>query len=346
MNSRMSVTLTTILSIAAAACGANEPIAQTPQHGAVEAPAPTPAAPGPAAASAGATVIAAFDPAAGELPEGVITKGGFAYVGFAPLGEVAQVDLRTGKSTRFAKVPKPVPGKGFMTGLAFGDDGFLYVALVSFDPSVQPGIYRIPATGGRGTLFAKDAKMVFPNGLAFGSGGALFVTDSAAGAVYKIARSGAVTAWASSPLLAGDPAACGGSGNPFPIGANGIVERDGAFFVTNTDKGSIVRLAIRSDGTAGAPEASAGPDCAALAGADGVMVDSRGGLVVAVNRQNKVVRVARTGSVEIVEQDDALDFPASVTLDEGAVIATNFALANASTGKPAKPGLLRIAEHH
>src|SRR5258708_32342711 len=112
MNSRMSVTLTTILSIAAAACGANEPIAQTPQHGAVEAPAPTPAAPGPAAASAGATVIAAFDPAAGELPDGAITKGGFAYVGFAPLGAVAQGDLRTGKTTRLAKVPKPGPGTG------------------------------------------------------------------------------------------------------------------------------------------------------------------------------------------------------------------------------------------
>ena len=34
--------------------------------------------------------------------------------------------------------------------------------------------------------------------------------------------------WASSALLAGDAAQCGGSGNPFPIGANGLVEREGA----------------------------------------------------------------------------------------------------------------------
>ena len=37
-----------------------------------------------------------------------------------------------------------------------------------------------------------------------------------------------------------------------------------------------------------------------------------------------------------------MDFPASVTWDSSAMIATNFALANASSGKPAKPGLLRI----
>jgi hypothetical protein len=343
MNSKMSATLTTILCGAAAACGATQATATAPPNAAVENSSPAPRS---APSSAMTTVIAAFDPAAGELPEGVTTKDGFAYVGFAPLGEVARVDLRTGRSTHFAKVPKPVPGKGFMTGLAFGEDGFLYAALVSFDSTVQPGIYRIPATGGPGTLFAKDAKMVFPNGLAVGRAGSLFVTDSAAGSVYKVTRSGVVSTWASSPLLAGDPTACGGSGNPFPIGANGIVEHDGAFFVTNTDKGSIVRLEIRPDGTAGVPEVAAGPDCGGLAGADGVTLDSRGGLVVAVNRQNKVVRMARAGAVEIVAENDALDFPASVTLDDGAVIATNFALANASTGKRAKPGLLRIAEHH
>jgi hypothetical protein len=124
-----------------------------------------------------------------------------------------------------------------MTGLAFGPDGLLYAALVSFDPSVQPGIYRVGASGGDATLFAKDAKMVFPNGIVFDAAGNLFVTDSAAGTIFEIARTGAVSPWASSALLAGDPAQCGGSGNPFPIGANGLAERGGAFFATNTDRG-------------------------------------------------------------------------------------------------------------
>jgi sugar lactone lactonase YvrE len=287
--------------------------------------------------------IAAFDPAAGELPEGVATKDGFAYVGFAPLGEIAKVDLRAGTKTPFAKLPKPVPNKGFMTGLAFGPDGALYAALVSFDPSVQPGIYRVGAAGGDASLFAKDPKMVFPNGLTFNSAGELFVTDSAAGAIFRIARSGAVATWASSALLAGDPTQCGGSGNPFPIGANGIAERGGAFFATNTDKGSLVRVEIRSDGTAGVPALAAGPDCGALAGADGLTVDSRGDFLVAINRQNKIVRVAKTGDVQVVAAGGSVEFPASVTWNGTTMIATSFALANASTGKPARPGLFAIS---
>ena len=318
--------------------------AAAPLSCAADPPPPRTAAQGASDARPTTSVVAAFNPAAGELPEGVATKDGWAYVGFAPLGEVARVDLRTGKVSRFAKIPKPVAGKGFMTGLTFGSDGSLYAALVSFDPGVQPGIYRVPAAGGQGTLFAKNAGMVFPNGLAFDARGALFVTDSAAGAIYKVAPSGAAAVWVSSPLLKGDASACGGSGNPFPIGANGIVEQGGAFFATNTDKGSIVSVPIEPDGRAGTPVIATGPDCAALAGADGLTVDPRGGLLVAVNRQNKVVRVSPTGAIETVAADGAVDFPASVTWDGPVVIATSFALASASSGKAARPGLLRIAE--
>ncbi len=334
-NRAMTILPALVAGIAAIASGACASNPQAPEAAAHLSAAQTPATP---------TFVASFDPAAGELPEGVATRDGAAYVGFAPLGEIARVDLASGKSARFAKVPKPVAGKGFMTGLSFGGDGSLYAALVSFDPSVQPGIYKIPAAGGPGVLFAKDAHMVFPNGLVFDSAGALLVTDSAAGAVYKVAPSGAVTTWASTPLLAGDPAACGGSGNPFPIGANGIVERDGAYFVTNTDKGSVVRIAINRDGSAGAPEVAVGPDCASLAGADGLTVNSRGDLIVAVNRQNKVVRLPKAGAMEVVAANGSVDFPASVAWDRATMITTNFALANASTGKPAKPGLLRISE--
>jgi sugar lactone lactonase YvrE len=288
--------------------------------------------------------VAAFDPAAGELPEGLATRNDAAFVGFAPLGEIARVDLRTGESVPFAKLPKPVPGKGFMTGLAFGGDGSLYAALVSFDPSVQAGIYRVPAAGGQATLFAKAPGMLFPNGLAFDAKGLLFVTDSAAGAVYRVSTSGDAMVWASSRLLAGDARECGGSGNPFPIGANGIVARDGAFYVTNTDKGLVVRIASAPDGSARTPEVIAGPDCGALAGADGLVVDGRGDLVVAVNRQNKLVRLTRGGGMDVVSQNGPLDFPASLTRDAGALFVTSFALAKASSGKPAHPGLIRMPD--
>jgi len=302
------------------------------------APSSRPSIPAPPAA------LAAFDPAAGELPEGLATKDGVAFVGFAPLGEIARVDLRTGERTPFATLPKPVPGKGFMTGLAFGRDGGLYAALVSFDPSVQPGIYRVPAAGGQARLFAKADGMLFPNGLVFDAAGALFVTDSAAGAVYKISPSGDAAVWASSPVLAGDAKDCGGSGNPFPIGANGIAARDGAYYVTNTDKGLVVRLPVAPDGSAGTPTVVAGPDCGALAGADGLAVDAAGDLVIAVNRQDKLVRLGRGGRADVISGNGTLDFPASVTRDGGAVLVTDFALANASSGKSARPGLVRVPD--
>jgi sugar lactone lactonase YvrE len=335
MNKRLQA-LVSALVIGLAACAG-----PVPAGGKAAAPPPPSTT---SAAPAAPTIVTAFDPAAGELPEGVATKDGFAYVGFAPLGEITKIDLGTGSRTRFAKLPKPVPNKGFMTGLTFGPDGLLYAALVSFDPSVQPGIYRVGAAGGDASLFAKDPKMAFPNGLVFDAAGALFVTDSAAGTIFKVARSGAVTPWASSVLLAGDPAQCGGSGNPFPIGANGLAERGGAFFATNTDKGSIVRVAINPDGSAGAPTAAIGPDCAALGGADGLTVDSRGDFVVAVNRQDKVVRVSRTGAIDLVATGSPLDFPASLAWSGTRMISTNFALATASSGKPARPGLLAIPE--
>jgi hypothetical protein len=301
--------------------------------------------PEPAAAHAPDTpaVVAAFDPVAGELPEGLATKDGVAFVGFAPLGQIARVDLRTGERARFATLPKPVPGKGFMTGLAFGPDGALYAALVSFDPSVQPGIYRVPAAGGTAALFAKAPGMLFPNGMVFDAAGSMFVTDSAAGAVYKISRSGDANVWMSSKLLAGDVKECGGSGNPFPIGANGIAARDGAYYVTNTDKGLVVRIAVAPDGSAGSAAVFAGPDCGALAGADGLVVDAAGALVVAINRQDKLVRLAK-GEPEVIARRGMLDFPASVTRDGDAVLVTDFALVNASSGKPAHPGLLRIPD--
>ena len=54
--------------------------------------------------------------------------------------------------------------------------------------------------GGAGVLFAKDASMPFPNGLAFDTEGALFTTDSATGSGFRIDSSGRAERWASADL--------------------------------------------------------------------------------------------------------------------------------------------------
>lgn len=289
------------------------------------------------------TAFVEFAAAAGQLPEGIAVKGDHAYVGFAPLGQISKIDLRSGKQESFATIPSPTPNAGFMTGLAFGSDGDLYAALVSFDPAVQPGIYRIGPSGGEGELFAKHEQLVFPNGLVFDDDGNLFVTESAGGILFKITPDGDVTPWAQSPLLAGDPNACGGSGNPFPIGANGLVRVGDQFFITNTDKGSITRIAQSGDGSAKNVELAVEPDCEGLAGADGLAVAGNGDLVVAVNRHNEVLRVGPDSDMDVLVSGAPAEFPTSLAWDDRRLIVTNFAFANASTGQPAHPGLLVIA---
>ena len=66
--------------------------------------------------------------------------------------------------------------------------------------------------------------------------------------------------------------------------------------------------------------------------------------MIAVNRQNKLVRVGATGgAIRTVADGAPFDFPATVAYRGRTLYATNFALKTASAGKPSAPGLLRVA---
>jgi hypothetical protein len=283
--------------------------------------------------------VASFDPAQGQLPEGLAVVGDTAYVGFAPTGVVARVELTTGASQPWGKLPAPVPSKGFMTGLA-ARGGEILAALVSFVPEVQAGVYRIPASGGDATLLASSPAMQFPNAIGL-DGDALLVTDSGAGAVFRIAG-GVATPWAQDALLAGQAEACGpGTSAGFPIGANGMVVEPDAVYVVNTDQATLIRIPRNPDGSAGAPAVLAGPDCGALGGADGLVRDGDG-FLVAVNRQDQIARVTAAGAVSVYATGEALDFPASLARAGSRWIGTSFALAKAMTGASPQPGLFAL----
>ena len=234
-----------------------------------------------------AELITRFDSSAGELPEGLVLAGDSAFVGFAPTSRVVRVDLATQKVTTFGQLPTPVSGKGFMTGLAQSPDGEIYAALVSFVPEVQAGIYRLPKEGGAATLFAKDTALLFPNALAFDSDGALFATDSGSGSVFRIGTDGRAERWASGDALTGDKDACGGMGPGFAIGANGLVVERDAVYSVNLDKATLVKIERAATGKAGAVSTIAGPDCAALGGADGLARAEDGSFIIAGNRQTR-----------------------------------------------------------
>jgi len=296
-------------------------------------------------AAPSAQFLSKFRPTAGELPEGLFVDRGAAFVGFAPTSVVVRIDLASGASTPFAQLPVPVAGKGFMTGLAESASGDVYAGLASFVPEVQAGIYRISKTGGAAALFAKDEALPFPNALAFDSDGALFVTDSGTGSLFKIDSFGKAERWASGELLTGKKHACGpGLGPEFEIGANGLVVERDAVYVVNTDKAILVKVPREGSGKAGEPSVIAGPDCEKLGGADGLARAPDGSFVVAVNRQDKLTRILGNGAFETIASGPPLDFPASVAYLGARLYVTNFALYTASAGKPASPGLLQLSE--
>src|SRR6478735_1503772 len=298
---------------------------------------------GPEATHSVPALIANFDPSAGELPEGLLVTTDSAYVGFAPTSRIVRVDRMTGQAKPFAELPAPIAGKGFMTGLAQSASGDVYAGLASFVPDVQAGIYRVSRQGGKAELFAKDEALPFPNALAFDSAGNLFATDSGTGSVFRIDQRGHAERWATGEALSGQKEACDNAGPGFAIGANGLVVEKSAVYVVNLDRATLLRIPRAADGSAGDPEVLAGPDCATLGGADGLARAPDGSFVVAVNRQNKLLRITQDGHVATLAEGEPLDFPASVAYVGRELLVTSFALKTASAGLPSKPALLRLS---
>ncbi|MFO0632121.1 MAG: SMP-30/gluconolactonase/LRE family protein [Nannocystaceae bacterium] len=289
-------------------------------------------------------VVVAFDPAAYELPEGLVIDGDEAVVGFAFTGALERVALGDGARTAYAATPPPPPNTSFVTGVTLDGDGQLYAAVVSFTADLQAGIYRAAADGGDATLWASDPAIVFPNGFAWGDDGTLFVTDSVYGGVFAIDGDGLVTPWLQDPALAGDASNCGGTSD-IAVGANGLARDGDSLIIAGGDKGVLVRVPIEADGSAGAVATLAGPDCE-LAGLDGITLDQDGSVVAAINRSNRIVRIGGDGSVELLAEGAPLDFPASLEFagegDARALYVTSFGLGEFLAGGNPAPALVRV----
>ena len=189
--------------------------------------------------------------------------------------------------------------------------------------------------------------MNFPNGLDF-IGNTLLVADSG-GTIYAIDPAGMATVWSADALLQPNLAACD-AGPPIALGANGIVHDANNVYVTNTNYGRIVKIPIVNDGgtdggvgTAGVASEIIG-NCT-YAGADGLVLDTRDNtLIVAVNIQNKIVRVGLDGGATVIASGSPLDAPASVIIDsvDGGrrLLFTNASFFSAADA--GLPGLLQL----
>jgi len=281
-------------------------------------------------------LITSFDAAAGELPEGIVVDAHRnMFVTLAPRGELVRID-RHGNRRLVAQVAPA--GKGFgALGLAFDRRGGIVVAVASFDPATA-GVVRV--VGHRTERIPGTEQITFPNGLAFGPRGALFVTDSAGGAVWRVGRDGSVEKWSEDPLLAGN----GSLNLGVPLGANGIAYWRGSFYVVNTETGRIVRIPVTRDGAGPAEIVAEGPE---LIGADGAQFDARGNLYVAVNGQSTLLRLSPDGTLTtLATAADGLDAPASPVFgvgrgDRSTLYVTNFAFGHTDPST-AHPGIVAL----
>jgi sugar lactone lactonase YvrE len=288
----------------------------------------------PADAAVDIEVVVDYDPAVGELPEGIaVNKRGDVFVSIAPRGEIRKYG-RDGSESTLATIPLPPNAFPGVLGLAVDARGNVYAAVSSGD-SATSGVFKIARDGSFVRLPGTEA-IEFANGVTLDKRGNLYVTDTILGAVWRIpARGGQAEVWFQSPLLEGDESFEFG----FPIGANGIAYRHNALVVANSEGARLLHIPIKPNGSAGAATVLA--EDPALSGADGIAFDVHGNVWVAVIVQSTIVRVSPSGDIEtIATAADGLDFPSQVTFGKKSEMwAVNFAI-----GPPGGPGpaLLRF----
>lgn len=247
----------------------------------------------------------------GEVPESItVDKHGSIYFSN---GSTVRRRTPNGQDTVFATLPISV----IALGVKVGKDGCVYNTSVSLDPTLAGAyVWKTCVAGSVAQVYATLDPSGGPNDLAFDDAGDLLVTDPFLGKVWKVTRQGQVSEWLSSPLLDGNAA------SPFLLfhsqGVNGIAFDDEQenVYLGNLDYGRIVRVPVRRNGSAGSPVTwVADPR---LQGADGIAFDEDGSLFVAVNGQNRLLRISRRGRIEDLfpgppgPPGAALDSPSSV----------------------------------
>jgi sugar lactone lactonase YvrE len=249
--------------------------------------------------------VAHFDINAQQQPENItLLPGGAADVTFNRSRQVAQVSS-DGSVTILATLPAPATGTATASGIVRAPDGSLYV---NYNAGSQSGIWRIPPAGGTAVevVALPDVKVI--NGLAIDNGqDALYATDSTTGTVWKISlKTGTASVWAQGTDL--EPATVKSSG----LGANGIKVHDGAVWVSNTDKGTLLRIPIGPHGTAGAATTVA----QGLTAIDDFAFTGDGDTVIAaLDYANEVALIQPDGTHQIVlTATDGIENPTSIAV--------------------------------
>ena len=264
-----------------------------------------------------ARIVAHFDFTAGQQPENItLEPNGDADVTFAYAHQVARVTPQ-GKITILATLPAATSGTTAVSGIVRTSDGTLYVNYIDIG-GTQSGIWRINRNGSAEQVSAlPDAG--FLNGLALDPGtGALFTVDSYSGTVWKVwPRTGKAIVWASGQDL--QPTAPGG------FGVNGLKVHNGSVWVSNSSQGTLLRIPMLPDGTAGPTAVAA----TGLASIDDFSFTGHGDTLLAAQPGLNQVDLITPGgaSQAVLIAADGLSGPSSVAVSGRTVYVTSAAYA-------------------
>jgi hypothetical protein len=232
------------------------------------------------ALNAGGTILTKY-PQGTNLENIAVGPNGDLYVTSVYDGTVYEVSP-SGASQTFGSAPFP------LTGAAFSAGGNLVVASGT-------SLYQFDSSGAASLVAAIPGAQSL-NGLTAFRSGSVLVADDGAATVWKVNLvTGAAQPWLSGGLL--DP------NNPdLPIGPNGIKIFHDAVYITNTGAGTIVRVPILPDGSAGSPSVYASG-----LGLDDFAIGTDGSLFLATQVENSVVRLFPDGTQTIIgTADDGL----------------------------------------
>ncbi|OAR22094.1 hypothetical protein A8W25_27920 [Streptomyces sp. ERV7] len=276
-----------------------------------------------------------FDLAKGQQPESIaVEPDGSADLTLSFARQIARVD-RKGHLTLLATLPAPAHphtpliGAAVVTGIARAHDGTLYFGYATGTKDLH-GIWRL-RPGGRPERIATLPVTGFPNGLALDEDEhCLYSADSALGVVHTLpVNGGTAKTWSDDKLIKPTTA----------FGANGIKVHHHAVWVSNSDTGTLVRIPIRRDGTAGPAQVRA----SGLPGIDDFAFTGHGdALIAALNVPNTAAYITADGHHHtVLTGSDGLSNPTSVAVRGNAVYVPSAAY---FTG--ANPNLLRADLQH
>jgi sugar lactone lactonase YvrE len=272
--------------------------------------------------SVATTIPVHFSFQAGETPENAaLEPNGDFDVSFSVAREIARVSL-DGRQNILAAMPAPADG-GINTpvlhfaatmGIIRSQDGTLYFLYAAGDADLT-GVWRLSPNESAPERIAALPATSLPNGLALDpSTGTLYVADSALGRIWAVPiTGGTATVWSAASELA----------STGYLGANGVKVHGDAVWVSNTDKGTVVRIPVLPDGTSAPAQVWAG----GLPTIDDFTFTGNE-ILAAVNHTNTVVRIRPNGIETTVLTDaDGLQNPTSIVLSGSAAYVFDAAYA-------------------